>query len=135
MKFFVDCCISPKLAKALHTIADSQGCKIYHLTDRFPKDVKDVDWITSLAKEGGWIIVSGDPRITRGKAERKAWEESGLTAFFFGGGFADKNIWVQATELFSWWPHVMQACKENHNACGYMMPFKGKNLQQIFPKP
>jgi hypothetical protein len=132
MKFFLDCCISSKLSKALQIVAQSQGCEIVHLTEKFPKDVKDVDWIVSLAKEGGWIIVSGDPRITKGRAEKKAWGESGLPAFFFGGGFADKNIWIQAKEMFSWWPVIMQHCKGDIKPCGYIMPFKGSSLKQIF---
>lgn len=131
MKFFMDCCISNKLTKALQVIAESNGCEIKHLTDKFPRDVKDEYWITCLAKEGDWIIVSGDPRIARGRAEKKAWEESGLTAFFFGGGFADKNIWTQAKELFSWWPIIMQQCKNDQAKCGYIMPFKGSSLKKI----
>jgi hypothetical protein len=131
MKFFVDCCISPKLTKALKIIAESYDCEIIHLTDRFPKDVKDVEWINALAEEGDWIIVSADPRITKSRAEKRAWQESGLKAFFFAGGFTEKGIWIQAKEVFSWWPIIMKQCKDDQEICGYIMPFKGKELKKI----
>jgi predicted nuclease of predicted toxin-antitoxin system len=87
VKFFLDNCIAPVFAKVLNILAERQGHPIVHLRDKFPPDTKDPEWIRALAEEGEWIIVSGDPRISREKAERQAWQESRLTAFFFGDGW------------------------------------------------
>ena len=58
----------------------------------FRRDTPDQEWLATLAEEGDWVIVSGDPRITRGKHERQAWLESGLTAFFLGKGLGGKEL-------------------------------------------
>lgn len=83
MRFFLDNCISPVHAKALRILAEVQEYEIVHLSERFERDARDPEWLGTLGREGDWVIVSGDPRITRGRAERRAWHESGLTAFFF----------------------------------------------------
>jgi hypothetical protein len=49
-------------------------------------DTHDVVWIRELATDGGWTIISGDPRITKLRHEREAWLSSGLTAFFLVKG-------------------------------------------------
>lgn len=132
MKFFVDVCISHKLVNALMIISEGCDYEIEHHSLRFRGDIRDEEWIGILATEGGWIIISGDPRISRGKAERKAWQESGLTAFFFSDGWSSKNVWKQAEDLFYWWPKIVQQARECEEGSGYYMPVNGKNFKPIY---
>ena len=83
MRFFFDNCVSVKFVQALTILAQIQEYELVHLTERFAPDTTDEEWIRSLANDKDWAIISGDPRITRGQAPRRAWQESGLTAFFF----------------------------------------------------
>lgn len=76
--------------------------------------------------------MSGDPRITRGKAERAAWKESGLTAFFFGDGFSRVNIYEQAVFLFRRWPDIVLKAKTSQQGTGYIVHLKSKELDPIF---
>ena len=105
---------------------------IVHLTEKFKPTVADDDWLSELGKEADWFIVSGDPRIARGKAEREAWRESGLTAFFFGDGFGRINIYEQAVFLFRRWPDIIMKAKTSQKGVGYIVHIKGKELEPIF---
>ena len=127
MKFFLDNCIAPVFAKVLSILAERQGHLIVHLRDKFPNYTKDPEWIRALAEEGDWVIVSGDPRISRGKAERQAWQESRLTAFFFGDGWASRKYWKQAEDLVHWWPEIVLEAEKAPKGKGFLIPLNGKD--------
>jgi hypothetical protein len=40
-------------------------------------------------------------------ANRAAWRESGLTAFFLKGGWQNQEIWIYASRFFWWWPKIV----------------------------
>jgi len=132
VKFFLDNCIAPVYAKVLNILAERQGYPIVHLRDKFPASTKDPEWIRVLAEEREWIIVSGDPRISRGKAERQAWQESRLTAFFFGDGWASRSYWHQAEDIVRWWPRIVLEAAKAPQGKGFLIPLKGKEFQVIY---
>jgi hypothetical protein len=107
VRFFFDNCVSSKFVQALAILAQIQDYELVHLTSKFTADTKDEDWIRSLAKDGDRVIISGDPRISKGQVQRKAWQESGLTAFFFADGWASKGFWKQAESLVHWWLRLL----------------------------
>lgn len=72
MKFFMDNNISPVYTHALAILAEVQKNDIHHLRDFFDENAEDVDWIRALGSDGGWVIISGDQRISRNKAEQAA---------------------------------------------------------------
>jgi hypothetical protein len=91
--------------------------------------------IRALGAEGDWIIVSGDPRISRGQAERAAWIESGLTAFFCGDAWGSRKLMTQAAEMLRWWDDIIDLGKRALPGSGYMLEFKTKEPTQIYPIP
>lgn len=130
----MDNCISPVHARALRVLAEVQQYEIVHLSERFERrDISDEDWIRVLAADGDWVIVSGDPRISRGKVERQAWLESGLTAFFFGKGWASRSYWKLAADLVSWWPTIVLTAREAPAGSGFLIGLRAKQLQKIYP--
>ena len=133
MRFFIDNCISPRYARALRELAEIQKYEIVHLSEKFERsDVKDVDWLRTLGEEGNWVIVSGDPRISKSKADRRAWHESGLTAFFFGKGWSSLSYWKQAADIVRWWPEIVLESRRTEQGTGYLIPKKGKKFQTIY---
>jgi hypothetical protein len=132
VKFFLDNCISKAMAVAIAAIGKSQGIEIVHLTEIFDAKTPDTVWIPGI-KGMGFVVVSGDPRISRNPANRAAWLESGLTAFFLDHGWMDKKLWVQAAELIRWWPIIMDTAKECTPGSGFLLPFKGSVPRKIFP--
>lgn len=132
MKFFIDNCISPRHSAALRVLAEIQQYQIVHLSEKFDRDTADAEWLSRLGQEGGWVIVSGDPRIMRGRAERRAWKESGLTAFFFAKGWANRSYWKLAADLVGWWPRIVLAAREAPAGTGHLIPLRGRELERIF---
>lgn len=132
MRFFVDQCISVNIAHGLREFTKPDRHEIWHLQDKFAANVKDPDWIRALRDDGDWIIVSGDPRITTSKPDREAWMESGLSAFFFQD-LARRQHWVQLQEIVRCWPLIVERAKTLRSPHGYLLRFKHKELQQIYP--
>jgi hypothetical protein len=132
VRFFLDNCSAPVYAEVLKLLAKQQGYPIVHLREKFAPNTKDPDWIRALADEEDWVIVSGDPRITRGKAEREAWRESRITAFFFGHGWSSRSYWHQAEDLVRWWPKIVLEAEKAPRGKGFLIPLNGKEFQVIY---
>jgi hypothetical protein len=133
VKVFFDNCVSPNIVDALRCLIDTQKVELTHLRDKFPADTKDEAWISALAQEGDWIIISGDPRISRGLAEKAAWIESKLTAFFFGDSWQSRRLIVQASELLRWWDDIARLSRAAPAGTGYSLEFKTRGPIQIYP--
>lgn len=131
MRFFFDNCFSVNVVKALRCLDERH--ELVHSQEKFPADVTDPVWIASLGSDGGWIIVSADPRISRGTAEKKAWIESGLTAFFCGDAWAGKRVLQQASQFLGWWGDIVHLAASAKPGSGYLMEFKSKYPRQIYP--
>ena len=132
MKFFFDNCVSQNLVEALRCLEKRHD--LVHLRDRFPEGTPDPAWIGALGAEGGWIIISGDPRISRGKAERAAWVESGLTAFFCGDAWQNRRLMTQASELLRMWDDIVERAKKAPQGSGYLLEFRAAEPRQIYPE-
>ena len=89
MKFFIDNCLPPRVARSLHGFVQDQGHLVVHLRDRFPPDTPDEDWIAALAQEGEWVVITADQNINKKPVQRMAWQDSGLTGFFLKKGWMD----------------------------------------------
>jgi hypothetical protein len=132
VRLFFDNTVSRAVVQALALLAQAQGVEVRHLLDRFAASTPDLEWISKLREEGDWVIVSGDTRISRSVAERAAWHESGLTAFFLGDGFSSRKFWVQAGELVKWCPIIVDTAKRCTTGSGFLLPFKGSEPKLIY---
>ena len=116
----------------MQELARAQNVKVSHLSDLFPRDTRDVTWIRELGRQGGWVIVSADPHISRNRVERAAWKESGLTAFFFDSGFSSRQFWVQSEEMVRCWPIIMSTAKVAPKGSGFLLKFKARQPTPIY---
>ena len=137
MKFFLDNNIPHRLAAALLVLdlhVERENWTIQHLRDLFEPQTEDVTWLEALGHEGEWIVISGDMRISRSRAEKAAWRESGLTAFFFASQYPGKKIWTQVMHFLDWWPEITREAREHREApegSGYVIPMQGKKWRII----
>jgi len=106
LKVFLDNNLSPYLARALNELLEPEGDQVVHLADRFRADTEDRTWITALAEEGGWVVISADRRIYRNKLEREAWRRSRLIVFFLAPQWQRAGNIETAWRLLRWWPRI-----------------------------
>lgn len=123
----------PHLARALQELVRIQNHDVKHLQDKFAAATKDSEWIRDLGQEAGWVIISGDPRISRNPIEKAVWHESGLTAFFFLPPFQNSGFWKQAAELVRVWPTIADQARATPSGYGFTMRMKDTKLGQIYP--
>ncbi len=68
--------------------------------------MKDVQWIGELSAEGRWIVISGDRRITRNKAEYNAFRSSHLVGFFLSKGLYKSPLIKQMERILALWQTI-----------------------------
>lgn len=69
--------------------------QVVHLKDRFAANTLDETWMSALARETDWVIVSADLRIRKNPHEVEAWKAAGHTTFFLKmdrDGFLDPGL-------------------------------------------
>ncbi len=130
MKFFVDNCLAPKHARSLDTLVQPDH-HIIHLRDRFAPNTPDEVWLLELGKEGGWIVISGDYRISRSAHERAAWKESKLTAFFLAKRWENLPLMEQHAKLSHCLPEILKHAEKARAGAGFMVSVNGK-IEQVF---
>jgi hypothetical protein len=119
----------PRIVDALRALED--GYVVKHLRELFPVDTPDIEWIQRIASDPDWVIISGDIRISQNEFERRAWLESGLTAFFLAKGWTRLKLWDQAWRLVKWWPEIVAQAIRIKPGAGFIVPLKSARLEQL----
>jgi len=131
VKFFLDNCLAIRHARALNEMVKPEH-NFAHLQEKFAPDTKDVDWIGALGREGNWIVISGDHQIGKSLHERRAWHESGLTAFFLSKGWTNIPPLQQHSKLALILDDVIEHAKKAKPGSGFSVATNGK-IQQVYP--
>lgn len=105
MKVLVDENLPKALARALNELFVGKHT-IVHIRDRFGPSVPDIEWIRALSKEGQWIIISGDRRISRNKAEQQAFRSSTLIGFFLSPSLQKSRLTKQMERIMALWEKI-----------------------------
>jgi hypothetical protein len=100
VKVFFDHNMSPALARAFRELFKKEH-EITFLAERFPRDISDIDWIADLSKDGQWVVISGDRRITRNRAEYHAFRNSNLIGLFLSEGMYKAPVIKQMERILS----------------------------------
>jgi hypothetical protein len=135
VRFFFDNNLSHHLAHAMRELsaAEPEVTSVEHLTDRFRRNCPDVEWISALASERGWVIISQD-RLRKNDLEREALRASGLVVFSLDRNWASQEYWLKAQNLVKWWPAIMEQCVRIEGGAAFRVPwrFTGKGrFEQI----
>jgi len=114
MRFFFDRCLSPRLARMVNAF-DMDHSILHHDDDaRFDEHTTDEQWLDALANENRpWIIISGDGRILKNKAQLNLLRETGFTFFCLSKQWMHMNV----RREFGWkfirvWPDIVDAADE-----------------------
>jgi hypothetical protein len=110
VKVFFDNCTSPVLATTLHGFIQHLDHSAHHIKD-LPcgRDASDIEWITLLAeKPGEWMVLTGDDRIRKNRAEREAYRRAGLTGFVLAAAYQKTPMHQVASFLLWRWLEMEQ---------------------------
>lgn len=134
MNFFCDANISLHLAHALNELSRPEGHPVYHLTDKFPADTSDIKWVTDLAADGRWSVLTQDRAMARHRLEQEALRRSGLIVFMLARAWNSQQHWNKAAALVRWWPRLVEQASLVQGGAAFEVPwgFSGKKrLKQI----
>ena len=130
MKVIFDNNLSPALARALQELFKGQH-EIVALRDKFRGAPTDVQWITELSREGIWIVISGDRRITRNKAEYHAFRNSRLVGFFLSKGLYKAKVTKQMERILALWEAIEAVASTVQGGAMFELQMKGNRVQQL----
>jgi hypothetical protein len=122
--------MSPAIARALRELFRGEH-DITFLAEKFARDVSDIDWISNLSREGHWIIVSGDRRITRNRAEYHAFRNSNLIGLFLSQGLNKAPVIKQMERILALWPTILTISATVQGGAMYELPMKSAKLRQL----
>jgi hypothetical protein len=113
VKIFFDNCTSPVLASTLNGFVAHLGHSAHHIADLTDlprgRHSADIEWIELLGKDKHvWMVVTGDGRIQKNKAERAAFRAAGLSGFVLAPAY-QKTPMNQVASFLLWrWPEMEQ---------------------------
>jgi hypothetical protein len=132
LKVIFDHNISPKIARALGELF-LDFHEVVALKDKFPPNTPDVDWIHALNKEGGWVVISGDRRITRNKTEYNAFRSSSVVGFFLSKGLQKAAPIKQMERILAQWDSIEKQVALVKGGGMFELQMKGTQLSQLKP--
>ncbi|WP_339830693.1 hypothetical protein [uncultured Parvibaculum sp.] len=124
MKIFFDNCTSPTLASTLNGFVEHLGHEAVHIKD-LPcgRHATDLEWIEYLSKDNIiWIVVTGDGRIRKNKAERTAFRTSGLMGFVLHPSYQKTPMHQCASFLIWRWPDIEDLSRLVGGSALYELP-------------
>ena len=101
------------------------------LAERFRRTATDLEWIQQLSAEGRWVVISGDRRITRNRAEYGAFQNSRLVGFFLSRGLNKATVIKQFERILAHWESI--EIIEGHAGGGavYELPMTTTRIRQL----
>ncbi|KXV27987.1 PIN-like domain-containing protein [Gluconobacter japonicus] len=108
MKVFFDNCTSPVLAETLNGFLHHRNHSATHIRD-LPcgRHASDVEWMSFLQNESNdWIVITGDGRIQKNRAERVVFRQAKLRGFVLAPGYQKTPVHQIASNLIWRWPDI-----------------------------
>jgi PIN like domain len=130
VRIFFDHNLSHVLPEALQAVFPIEH-EIVALESKFLRTITDIDWITELNRKGHWIVISGDLRITRNRAERLIFQSSRLTGFFMAPALKKARVLKQLERLCALWYNMILLASAAAPGALYELPIKTNSPRQL----
>jgi len=131
MKVIFDHNLSPRLAACLQGLLGRESYQIISLREKFSPDTKDVEIISTLNKEGGWVFISGDMRITKNKTEKNAFRSANIIGIFLSPGLNKASNMKKAERLIAAWGTIEKICSAVAPGAMFELKMRAAKLEQI----
>jgi hypothetical protein len=93
--------------------------------------VTDQQWIDDLSRDGQWVMISGDRRITRNRAEYQAFRNSRLIGFFLSKGLYKSKVIKQMERILAMWENMTTIASSVGGGAMFELPMKGSRARQL----
>jgi hypothetical protein len=130
VKVFFDHNISPAMARAFRELFRGEH-EVIALTERFKPDTPDTEWISALSRDGHWVVISGDRRITRNHAEYHAFRNSNLIGFFLSKALYKSKVTRQMERLLALWDNIENVARTVEGGALFELPMRSTRLRQL----
>ncbi|MFC4290828.1 hypothetical protein ACFOWX_00160 [Sphingorhabdus arenilitoris] len=101
MKLLIDENLPPVMARSLQALFEGKH-EIIALRDKFNSaGVTDLQWITSLGKEGNWSVLTADVRLAKNRVERNAFLSSNIVGFVMAPALRKRPLTIQMARILS----------------------------------
>jgi hypothetical protein len=124
MRFLVDNNLSTRLAAGMAAFGES----VVHLQDHFPPDVQDVEWLRFVGEQMMFVLTR-DERIRWNPAEKQAFVEFGVGAFFLGGKRRTHCELIR--QLVRNWPRIKELAANSRRPFAFRVPPTGTSIKPI----
>ena len=125
MKFFFDNCLSRFIAETLERLK----VDVRHLQHEFPADIKDVELLACVGKEG-WTFVTVDGRIRKNSVEAEALRKANIVSVFIPREFQKKDAWEQTIWMLKHWRDIAKCAEGSSPGTVVSVKFSGKPERQ-----
>jgi hypothetical protein len=122
--------LPPALSRAFQCLFPLEH-EIIHLRDRFGRGAADIKWISDLSREGRWVLISGDRRITRNRSEYIAFRESRLIGFFLSKGLYKSKVTKQAERILVLWDSMETLAETMQGGAMFELPLRSTRIKQL----
>lgn len=126
----VDENLSPYLARALQGLFSAEH-QIEHIRNFFEPGTTDLAWIELLSRQGDWIVISGDRRIAKNKAELAAFRSSKLIGFFLCRTMSRKPVRQQLIRILTIWDQLEAQVRLVQPGAMFEIPEKSVKFRSI----
>lgn len=130
MKVIVDENLPPAIARALSALFVDEH-QVIHLRERFGSKVSDIEWLTELNSEGGWVILSADRRISKNKTEQRVFRASKHIGFFFAPGLQKASVLKKMERLMVVWHTIEKQVPLVRGGSMFEIQVKGNQLKPL----
>jgi len=98
LKIRADEHVSPKIVRAIQSLALSDGWELTHVRDHPSARTADETWMPRFALEGGQVILSADRKILR-PHQLAAISQGNLIGVFLSAKWAEARRYAQAAHI------------------------------------
>lgn len=123
-KFFIDKNLSKNLARGMATF----GEKVIHLTDKFAEDAPDVEWL-SYVGQNGLVVITRDRNIRFNTAERRAFRQYKVGAFFLGGKQLSRCLLIR--QVVRNWHRMKEYDQRIQRPYMFSIPARGSKITRL----
>ena len=114
MRLFFDNNMAPRLVEVVskYCLMNGKGIEMVHCRTMFPANTPDSIWISALAEEKDWTIITRDRRIAHNPDERRLMRNPHIRFVFLPSEFACAPIKQQKILLSR---HIKRLSRELRN--------------------